>query len=54
MKASQGFEADSVTVEATVRSPEELLEAAERLVVMARNPALPKVLHLAGDDGDGQ
>ena len=51
LKPSQGFEADAVTVETTVRSPADLTAAAARLAAMAEHPDLPKILHLAEDDG---
>lgn len=52
LRPSQGFEADAVTVEVTVRGPEELRAAAGRLAVMAEHPDLPRIVHLAEDAGD--
>jgi len=52
LKPSQGFEADAVTVEVTVRGAEDLTEAAGRLAAMAESPALPQILHLAAAAGD--
>lgn len=52
LKPSQGFEADAVTVELTARSPAELAAAADRLTAMAGHPDLPRLLHLAEDEGE--
>jgi hypothetical protein len=52
LRPSQGFEADSLTVEVTVRRPEDLGQAAAELAAMAESPVLPRLLHLAGDEDE--
>jgi hypothetical protein len=52
LRPSQGFEADSVTVELTVRRPEDAATAARELAALAGQPALAKLLRLAHDDTD--
>lgn len=53
LRPSQGFETDTVTVELTVRRPEDAADAARELAAMAAHPALTRLLHLAQDD-DGE
>jgi len=50
VRPSQGFEADTLTVEVTVRRPEDLTQAGAALANMAESPVLPRLLHLAGED----
>ena len=52
LRPSQGFEADTVTVELTVRRPEDAATAARELAGLAGQPALAKLLRLAHDDTD--
>ena len=49
LRPSQGCEADTVTVEVTVRRPAELAKAAAELAAMAAAPALPRLLTIARD-----
>jgi hypothetical protein len=51
LRPSQGFEADTLTVEVTVRRPEDMARAGADLAAMAGHPALPRLLRLA-EDGD--
>ncbi|MFP5258423.1 MAG: chromosome partitioning protein ParB, partial [Acidobacteriota bacterium] len=55
-RPSQGFEADAVTFEVTVKSPAELAKAADDLARMAASPVLPRLLTIAHDtaDDDGE
>jgi hypothetical protein len=50
LKPSQGFEADAVTVEVTVRKPAELSKAAAELAAMAASPDLPRLMTIARDE----
>ena len=50
LKPSQGFEADTVTVELVVRRPAELSKAAAELAAMAASPVLPKLLTVAREE----
>lgn len=50
LRPSQGFEADAVTVEVTVRRPEDLARAGGELAAMAQSPVLPRLLRVAEDD----
>lgn len=49
-RPSQGFEADAVTFEITVKSPVELAKAGADLTAMAASPVLPRLLAIAHDD----
>jgi len=51
-RPSQGFEADAVTFEVTVKSPAELARAGADLAAMATSPILPQLLTIAHDDPD--
>ena len=51
LKPSQGFESDAVTLEITVKNPDELARAAADMAAMAFSPVLPKLLTVAHDDG---
>ena len=53
LRPSQGFEADAVTFEVTVKSPAELAKAGADLAAMAASPVLPQLLTIAHDDPDG-
>nr|WP_246198150.1 chromosome partitioning protein ParB [Solidesulfovibrio aerotolerans] len=53
LRPSQGFEADAVTFEVTVKSPAELVKAGAALAAMAASPVLPQLLTIAHDDPDG-
>lgn len=50
LRPSQGFEADSVTVEATVRRPEDMAQVGAELTAMAQSPVLPRLLRVAEDE----
>ena len=52
LKPSQGFEADAVTVEVTVKKPAELSRAAAELAAMAVSPMLPRLLAVAREEGE--